>query len=159
VHSSAYGPSGATPSRSGHSFVGGRQKRPHRAASQAPPAGRGASTERSHTERGSTSIPLPEWALTPETAPQVGTRVRFVNTDRTMSGVEFKEGELGIVTEARFTPMGPVFVTVRTLDGAQATDRHALLLPSPTLSHGANSGNGAATRGLAILGAHASGSR
>lgn len=63
------------------------------------------------------SIPLPDWALTPETAPQVGTRVRFVDTDQTMSGVEFNEGELGIVTEARFTPMGAVFVAVRTLDG------------------------------------------
>jgi len=61
--------------------------------------------------------PLPDWALTPETAPQVGTRVRFVSTDRTMSGVEFEEGELGIVTEARFTPMGVVVITVRTLDG------------------------------------------
>ena len=61
--------------------------------------------------------PLPDWALTPETAPRVGARVRFVENDRTMGGVEFGEGEFGIVTEARFTPMGAVFVTVRTLDG------------------------------------------
>jgi hypothetical protein len=63
------------------------------------------------------STPLPDWALTPNSAPQVGTRVRFVEHDRTMGGVEFAEGELGIVTEARFTPMGAVFVTVGTLDG------------------------------------------
>jgi hypothetical protein len=65
----------------------------------------------------SPAVALPEWALTPETAPQVGSRVRFVNTDRTIGGVEFQEGELGIVIEARFTPMGAVFITVRTLDG------------------------------------------
>jgi hypothetical protein len=60
---------------------------------------------------------LPDWALTPETAPQVGMRVRFVETDHTMSGIEFRKGELGIVTEARFTPMGVVVVEIRTLDG------------------------------------------
>jgi hypothetical protein len=63
------------------------------------------------------SIRLPDWALTPETAPQAGTRVRFVETDRTMGGIEFKKGELGIVTEARFTPIGAVVIEVRTLDG------------------------------------------
>jgi hypothetical protein len=64
------------------------------------------------------SVPNPPaWALNSETAPRAGARVRFKSDARTMTGVEFREGELAVVVEARFTPIGVVAVTVRTLDG------------------------------------------
>ena len=60
---------------------------------------------------------LPAWAMTPETAPRVGDRVRLTQSDSTPSGVHFTEGELGIVVETRLAPIGCVMVTIRMLDG------------------------------------------
>jgi hypothetical protein len=60
---------------------------------------------------------LPEWAMTPETAPRVGDRVRLTRSGRTATGVTFTAGELGIVVETRLAPIGCVFVTIRMLDG------------------------------------------
>ena len=58
----------------------------------------------------------PEWAITPETAPRIGARVRMTHTDTTFGGDTFKEGELAIVSEIHFTPMG-VRLRLRTVDG------------------------------------------
>ena len=63
------------------------------------------------------SRPLLDSALTPDTAPHVGARVRFTRDDETMTGVQFRRGELAIVVEARLAPTGCVIATVRTLDG------------------------------------------
>jgi hypothetical protein len=61
--------------------------------------------------------PPPDWAMTPETAPRIGDRVRIVGLETTLAGVAFKDGELAIVSEMKLAPLGAVFVTLRTLDG------------------------------------------
>jgi hypothetical protein len=66
----------------------------------------------------------PDWAMTPETAPRVGTRVRVARAETTLAGVDFKEGELGIVIETRLAPIGCVFITVRMLDGRRLLTGH-----------------------------------
>lgn len=60
---------------------------------------------------------LPDWAITPEMAPQIGARVRLVAPEPTMGGTTFSEGELAIVDELRLAPAGMVMVSLRTLDG------------------------------------------
>jgi hypothetical protein len=65
----------------------------------------------------------PEWAITPAEAPRAGERVRFTSACRTMGGVEFETGELGIVVETSFTPIGVVTVTVRTPTVAVASSQ------------------------------------
>ena len=67
------------------------------------------------------SRPLLDSALTPDTAPRVGARVRFSRDDETMTGVQFRRGELAIVVQARLAPTGCVIATVRTLDGRRIT--------------------------------------
>jgi hypothetical protein len=62
-------------------------------------------------------LALPDWALTPETAPRAGARVRLIEDATTLSGVQFSKGELGIVIETKFVPIGAVTVTIRMLDG------------------------------------------
>ena len=60
---------------------------------------------------------IPEGWLTPETAPQISSRVRFLKTTTTFGGTMTNEGELAIVSELRFTPAGSVHALVRTVDG------------------------------------------
>jgi hypothetical protein len=58
----------------------------------------------------------PGW-FTPQTAPRIGSRVRFAETSVTMAGTETTAGELAIVAELRITPRGAVQVHLRTIDG------------------------------------------
>jgi hypothetical protein len=60
--------------------------------------------------------PPPAWAMTPETAPRIGTRVRLLEATSTPSA-RFEAGELMIVSELRLAPVGAVAVTLRGLDG------------------------------------------
>jgi hypothetical protein len=59
----------------------------------------------------------PEWGILPGDAPQIGSRVRLKIAGPTLSGTTFEEGELAVVTELRFMPVGSVRVGLRTLDG------------------------------------------
>jgi hypothetical protein len=59
----------------------------------------------------------PEWGITPDEAPRPGARIRLTSTDTTLGGTTLKEGELAIVTELHFMPVGSVRLHVRTLDG------------------------------------------
>jgi hypothetical protein len=58
----------------------------------------------------------PEWAITPVTAPRIGSWVRMTNTGTTFGGITFEKGELAIVSEIHFVPMG-VRLRLRTADG------------------------------------------
>jgi len=58
----------------------------------------------------------PEWAITPETAPRIGSWVRMTNTETTFRGDTFNQGELALVSEIHFNPMG-VRLKLRTVDG------------------------------------------
>jgi hypothetical protein len=60
--------------------------------------------------------PPPAWAMTPETAPRIGTRVRLLEAMSTPSA-HFKAGELMIVSELRLAPIGAVAVTLRDING------------------------------------------
>jgi hypothetical protein len=60
---------------------------------------------------------IPEHWFTPETAPRIGSRVRFAATSTTLDGTTAEAGELAIVTELRFIPAGAVYGRVRTIDG------------------------------------------
>jgi len=68
----------------------------------------------------------PEWGITPEAAPKPGARVRLTRTETTLARTTVKEGELAIVTELYFMPVGAVRLTVRTLDGR----KRAIMSPS-----------------------------
>jgi hypothetical protein len=59
----------------------------------------------------------PEWGITPDAAPKPGARIRLTCTETTLSGTTINEGELAVVTELYFLPLGIVRMTVRTLDG------------------------------------------
>jgi hypothetical protein len=61
----------------------------------------------------------PEWAMTPDDAPQIGARVRLRNPETTLGGTSFEDGEVALVTEIKFSPVGAVHVTLRTPDGRQ----------------------------------------
>jgi len=57
--------------------------------------------------------------FTPETAPRIGSRVRFTRDEATMSGTRFRAGELAFVSELHLSAVGSVGVTLRTPDGRQ----------------------------------------
>lgn len=77
------------------------------------------------------SISLPEWAITPESAPRAGTRVRLLEDAETTSGVKFLAGELGMVIETKFVPLGVVTVKIRMLDGRKLlTTMHRMFEPA-----------------------------
>jgi hypothetical protein len=59
----------------------------------------------------------PEWAITPETAPQVASWIRLTEPVTTLGGVDTEADERAFVTEVKYNPMQAVFVTVRTPDG------------------------------------------
>ena len=59
----------------------------------------------------------PEGWFTPDTAPLIGTRVRFRKSFTTIGGTHFKKSELAIVSEMTLAPMGTVWLVLRTLDG------------------------------------------
>ncbi|MGH2975501.1 MAG: hypothetical protein ACRDP6_09065 [Actinoallomurus sp.] len=66
----------------------------------------------------------PEWGLTPQEAAEfpVGSLVRIVEGGHTLGTAHegrepFRDGEEAIVTEARLTPLGFVWISVRTQDG------------------------------------------
>jgi hypothetical protein len=61
--------------------------------------------------------PPPEGWLTPETAPKIGSRVRFTGDRETLGGANFKDGELAFVAELHLTANGGVRATLRTPDG------------------------------------------
>jgi hypothetical protein len=61
--------------------------------------------------------PMPQGWLTPENAPQIGSRVRLNMDGPTLGGTTFEVGEEALVTELRFSPVGAVSVTLRTPDG------------------------------------------
>ena len=61
--------------------------------------------------------PPPDWAIMPEEAPRIASRVRLTEAFTTMSGADFKVGELAIVSELRLAPLGCVSVRLRTIDG------------------------------------------
>ena len=63
------------------------------------------------------AIGPPPWGITPEEAPKPGQRIRLASTETTLAGTTIKEGELAIVTELHFMPIGSVRLVVRTLDG------------------------------------------
>lgn len=65
----------------------------------------------------------PPFAMTPESAPQVGTRVRFTEDVETVDGgTRFAAGELAVIEAAKFLPSyGIVSVDLRTLDGRRLT--------------------------------------
>lgn len=65
--------------------------------------------------------PPPEWAITPETAPLIGSRVRLSESGNTLDGTPLVKGELMIVEELRFSPVGVVWVSLRALDGRKLT--------------------------------------
>jgi len=64
--------------------------------------------------------PPPGW-LTPETAPKIGSRVRFTEDHETLGGRRFKTGELAFVAELHLTANGGVRATLRTPDGRRTT--------------------------------------
>lgn len=72
----------------------------------------------------------PEWGITPDAAPKPGTRVRLTRTETTLGGTTVNEGELAIVTDLHFMPMGAVRLTMRTLDGRT----RAIMSPSEYVS-------------------------
>lgn len=66
------------------------------------------------------TMPEPaEWMMTPDDAPKIGSRVRLRNPDTTLGGTSFEDGEVALVTELRFSPVGAVYATLRTQDGRQ----------------------------------------
>jgi hypothetical protein len=70
----------------------------------------------------------PDWALSPESAPRVGARVRFREDVEAATGVQFTKGELAIVVEARLAPIGCIVLIVRTLDGRRMMTTHRATL-------------------------------
>jgi hypothetical protein len=61
----------------------------------------------------------PDWAMLPDDAPQIGARVRLRNLGPTLGGTTFEDGEVALVTELHFMPIGGVRATLRTPDGRQ----------------------------------------
>jgi hypothetical protein len=61
----------------------------------------------------------PEWAITPDTAPKIGSRVRLTEGSTTLGGTSFADGELMIVDELRYSPVGIVWVHLRAVNGRQ----------------------------------------
>ena len=64
--------------------------------------------------------PPPENAITPDTAPKVGTRVRLARTETTLGGTTLHEGETATVTDIQLKPMGWVWLVLRTDDGRKS---------------------------------------
>jgi hypothetical protein len=60
---------------------------------------------------------VPASWMTPETAPQIGSRVRIREDQETIGGTRITAGELAIVSELRFAPVGIVSALLRTIDG------------------------------------------
>jgi hypothetical protein len=66
---------------------------------------------------GKNTWPRPSTYLTPENAPQIGSRVRLKKEAQTLGGDAFEDGDEALVYQLTFNPIGSVTVSLRTPDG------------------------------------------